>query len=79
MGRSGSINSSTTDSANVGLEQKLWLAADAFRSNVERRNTSTSCLDVFSIDLIDDPECVFYNHQKKALRANASPYRAEMG
>src|SRR6266481_1844561 len=35
MGRTRSTRSSSNNSANIGFEQKLWLAADKLRSNMD--------------------------------------------
>src|SRR6266567_3602003 len=84
MGRVKSNKSSGNSSANIGFEQKLWLAADKLRSNMDAAEYKHVVLGLIFLKYISDS---FEEHHAKLLAgqgdyAGANPedpdeYRAE--
>ncbi len=84
MARGKSSNSSSTNSANIGFEAKLWLAADKLRSNMDAAEYKHVVLGLIFLKYISDS---FEEHHAKLLAsegeyAGANPedpdeYRAE--
>jgi hypothetical protein len=84
MARARSTRSSNNNSANIGFEQKLWLAADKLRSNMDAAEYKHVVLGLIFLKYISDS---FEEHHAKLLAgegeyAGANPedpdeYRAE--
>src|SRR6266436_5250525 len=84
MGRTRSTRSSSNNSANIGFEQKLWLAADTLRSNMDAAEYKHVVLGLIFLKYISDS---FEEHHAKLVGgegeyAGANPedpdeYRAE--
>src|SRR6266566_1382530 len=84
MARGKSKNSSSNNSANIGFEQKLWLAADKLRSNMDAAEYKHVVLGLIFLKYISDS---FEEHHAKLVAgagdyAGANPedpdeYRAE--
>src|SRR5215471_8881610 len=84
MARARSTRSSNSNSANIGFEQKLWLAADKLRSNMDAAEYKHVVLGLIFLKYISDS---FEEHHAKLLAgegeyAGANPedpdeYRAE--
>jgi hypothetical protein len=84
MPRARSIKSSNNNSANIGFEQKLWLAADELRSNMDAAEYKHVVLGLIFLKYISDS---FEEHHGKLIAgegeyAGANPedpdeYRAE--
>jgi type I restriction enzyme M protein len=84
MARGSSTRSSSNNSANIGFEQKLWLAADKLRSNMDAAEYKHVVLGLIFLKYISDS---FEEHHAKLLAgegeyADANPedpdeYRAE--
>src|SRR5229473_1453707 len=84
MARGKSSNSSSNNSANVGFEAKLWLAADKLRSNMDAAEYKHVVLGLIFLKYISDS---FEEHHAKLIAgegeyAGANPedpdeYRAE--
>src|SRR5438093_3543335 len=84
MGRTRSPKSSSSNSANIGFEAKLWLAADKLRSNMDAAEYKHVVLGLIFLKYISDS---FEEHHAKLLAggdeyagANAEDpdeYRAE--
>src|SRR2546426_4601435 len=84
MGRTRSTRSSSNNSANVGFEAKLWLAADKLRSNMDAAEYKHVVLGLIFLKYISDS---FEEHHAKLLSgegeyAGANPedpdeYKAE--
>ena len=84
MGRTRSTRSSSNNSANIGFEQKLWLAADKLRSNMDAAEYKHVVLGLIFLKYISDS---FEEHHAKLVGgegeyAGANPedpdeYRAE--
>src|SRR5947207_2383381 len=84
MARGKSINSSSNNSANIGFEAKLWLAADKLRSNMDAAEYKHVVLGLIFLKYISDS----FEEQRAKLvagegeHAGANPedpdeYRAE--
>src|SRR5215211_5135800 len=79
-----SNQSSSNSAANIGFEQKLWLAADKLRSNMDAAEYKHVVLGLIFLKYISDS---FEEHHEKLIAgeeeyANANPedpdeYRAE--
>ena len=54
MGRTRSTRSSSNNSANIGFEQKLWLAADKLRSNMDAAEYKHVVLGLIFLKYISD-------------------------
>ena len=84
MARARSRRSSNNNSANIGFEQKLWLAADKLRSNMDAAEYKHVVLGLIFLKYISDG---FEEHHAKLLAgqgdyAGSNPedpdeYRAE--
>src|SRR6266436_1336178 len=84
MARGRSTKASNNSSANIGFEQKLWLAADKLRSNMDAAEYKHVVLGLIFLKYISDS---FEEHHAKLLGgedeyAGANPedpdeYRAE--
>ena len=84
MARARSRRSSNNNSANIGFEQKLWLAADKLRSNMDAAEYKHVVLGLIFLKYISDS---FEEHYAKLVSgegeyAGANPedpdeYRAE--
>src|SRR5436190_5157328 len=84
MARARSTSPSSNNSANIGFEQKLWLAADKLRSNMDAAEYKHVVLGLIFLKYISDS---FEEHHAKLLAgegeyAGANPedsdeYRAE--
>src|SRR2546426_2249447 len=84
MGRTRSTRSSSNNSANIGFEAKLWLAADKLRSNMDAAEYKHVVLGLIFLKYISDS---FEEHHAKLVAgkgeyAGANPedpdeYRAE--
>src|ERR1700758_25880 len=84
MARAKSARSSNNNSANIGFEQKLWLAADKLRSNIDAAEYKHVVLGLVFLKYISDS---FEEHRAKLVAgegeyAGANPedpdeYRAE--
>ena len=84
MGRARSTRSANNNSANIGFEQKLWLAADKLRSNMDAAEYKHVVLGLIFLKYISDS---FEEHHAKLIAgkgdyAGANPedpdeYRAE--
>jgi type I restriction enzyme M protein len=84
MARARSTNDKTNSSANIGFEQKLWLAADKLRSNMDAAEYKRVVLGLIFLKYISDS---FEEHHAKLLAgegeyAGANPedpdeYKAE--
>jgi type I restriction enzyme M protein len=84
MARGKSKNSSSNNSANIGFEAKLWLAADKLRSNMDAAEYKHVVLGLIFLKYISDS---FEEHHAKLIAgegeyAGANPedpdeYRAE--
>ncbi len=64
MARGKSSNSSSTNSANIGFEAKLWLAADKLRSNMDAAEYKHVVLGLIFLKYISDS---FEEHHAKLL------------
>jgi type I restriction enzyme M protein len=64
MARAKSAKSSNNNSANVGFEQKLWLAADKLRSNMDAAEYKHVVLGLIFLKYISDS---FEEHHAKLL------------
>jgi type I restriction enzyme M protein len=84
MARAKRNNSSTQNSANIGFEAKLWLAADKLRSNMDAAEYKHVVLGLIFLKYISDS---FEEHHAKLIAsegdyAGSNPedpdeYRAE--
>ena len=54
MARARSRRSSNNNSANIGFEQKLWLAADKLRSNMDAAEYKHVVLGLIFLKYISD-------------------------
>src|SRR5436305_13203771 len=64
MARARSVKSSNNSSANIGFEQKLWLAADKLRSNMDAAEYKHVVLGLIFLKYISDS---FEEHHAKLL------------
>jgi type I restriction-modification system DNA methylase subunit len=64
MVRGKSKNSSSSNSANVGFEAKLWLAADKLRSNMDAAEYKHVVLGLIFLKYISDS---FEEHHAKVI------------
>jgi type I restriction enzyme M protein len=70
MARARSTRSSNNNSANIGFEQKLWLAADKLRSNMDAAEYKHVVLGLIFLKYISDS---FEEHHAK-LQAGEGEY-----
>ncbi|MFL6554311.1 MAG: type I restriction-modification system subunit M N-terminal domain-containing protein [Chthoniobacterales bacterium] len=69
MARARSVKSSNNSSANIGFEQKLWLAADKLRSNMDAAEYKHVVLGLIFLKYISDS---FEEHHAKLLPAKVN-------
>jgi len=69
MARGKSSNSSSNNSANIGFEAKLWLAADKLRSNMDAAEYKHVVLGLIFLKYISDS---FEEHEESAPGTRAS-------
>jgi type I restriction-modification system DNA methylase subunit len=68
MARTRSTKSSNTSSANIGFEQKIWLAADKLRSNMDAVEYKHVVLRLIFLKYISDS---FEEHHAAGADQNA--------
>ena len=71
MARGKSKNSSSNNSADIGFEAKLWLAADKLRSNMDAAEYKHVVLGLIFLKYISDS---FEEHHVKVVAGASAPH-----